>query len=69
MTPKLLPIQVKMSKKIDLSETLDPSVWVSEWMEAITLNPSIPTDQDAMLSWFSSAIMVGSNLSNKKFDK
>ena len=58
-----------MSKNVNLDETLDPSVWVSEWMEAIKLNPSIPTDRESMLFWFSSAIMAGSRSTNKQFDK
>jgi len=47
----------------------DAKVWVQEWMKAIEKNPSIPTDEGAMLSWFASAIMAGQDHFYRAMDK
>jgi hypothetical protein len=46
-------------REIRLANTMDPQVWVDEWMETIKTHPEIPQDPDTMLGWFANAIMVG----------
>jgi len=43
----------------DLIETSDAKVWAKEWLKAIGENPSIPTNEAAMVEWFENAIMAG----------
>jgi hypothetical protein len=43
----------------DLIGEMDSRVWVDHWLATISENPSIPTDEGAMLSWFANALMAG----------
>jgi hypothetical protein len=45
--------------KNDLIGETDAQVWVKQWLETISENPSIPTDEGTMISWFANAIMAG----------
>lgn len=38
---------------------LDAKVWANRFVELVQECPSIATDEDTMLAWFASAIMVG----------
>jgi hypothetical protein len=58
-----------MREKIDLTQFIDSRLWVSEWMDEIKLNPNIPFDEEAMLSWFSNAIFTGYKEAEKKYNK
>src|SRR5574343_514685 len=40
-------------------ETTDAVLWTRAWMKHIEANPSIPTDEGAMIGWFANAIMAG----------
>lgn len=51
---------------INLTNTFDAKLWVDEWIETITKNPSIPTDKEAMLGWFANALMAGYNRAKKE---
>lgn len=44
---------------MNLNDTTDAVVWTEEWMKTIKENPSIPTDEGAMIAWFANAIMAG----------
>jgi hypothetical protein len=48
-----------MPPKDDLIGETDAKLWVKNWIETISENPSIPTDKGTMLAWFSVAIMAG----------
>lgn len=43
----------------DLIGETDATVWATEWLETISRNPGIPTDEGTMISWFANAIMAG----------
>lgn len=43
----------------DLVDEFDAQVWAKRWLEIIAENPTIPTDEGAMISWFANAIMSG----------
>lgn len=45
--------------EVNLNITTDAQVWADEWLRIIAENPTIPTSRDAMITWFSNAIMVG----------
>ncbi len=42
-----------------LNCTFDAQIWTKEWLKTIKENPSIPTDEGTMISWFACAIMAG----------
>ena len=44
---------------VNLHDTTDAQVWVTEWLKIIKKNPDIPTDEGTMLGWFANAIMAG----------
>lgn len=44
---------------MNLNDTTDAAVWAREWLKTIKENPSIPTDEGAMIAWFANAIMAG----------
>jgi hypothetical protein len=54
-------------KKPNLTQTLDAQVWAKEWLKTIKKNPSIPTDEGTMISWFSNAIMAGYDACYNKY--
>ena len=37
----------------------DAQVWAREFVKIVRENPSIPTDEGTMISWFANAIMAG----------
>jgi hypothetical protein len=43
----------------DLIGETDAQKWTKRWLEVIAENPSISTDEGAMVAWFASAIMAG----------
>jgi hypothetical protein len=43
----------------DIYESFDARVWAKAFVEEVDKNPSIATDEGAMLAWFSSALMRG----------
>ncbi len=45
--------------KVNLHDTFDAVIWTQEWLKTIEKNPSIPTDEGAMIGWFANAIMAG----------
>ena len=52
------------SESLDSGKRFDPSSfdareWAAEFARCIAVNPDIPSDQDCMLTWFSSALMAG----------
>lgn len=40
-------------------QTMSALEWTNQWMERIKKDPSIATDEGAMLGWFANAIMAG----------
>ena len=42
-----------------LASNVNATVWTDEWLQIIAANPTIPTDRDTMIGWFSNAIMTG----------
>lgn len=48
-----------MNDTPNLNTTIDASVWADEWLRVIAMHPEIPTDRDAMIGWFSNALVVG----------
>jgi len=44
---------------IDLHGNFDAMVWAERFVERVTENPGIATDEGTMLAWFSGAIMTG----------
>lgn len=51
-----------MSEKMndnDLLGEFDATVWAKRFVERVGENPSIATDEGAMLAWFAGAIMSG----------
>ena len=55
-----------MSDKINLHDTLDAEVWADEWLKTIKEYPTIPTDKEAMIGWFSNALMAGFDYCSKR---
>ncbi len=47
----------------------DATVWAKSWLEIISENPGIPTDEGAMISWFANAIMAGYDWGRKHEQK
>lgn len=45
--------------EINLTQTPDAAVWAKEWLKKIKEDPSIATDEGAMIGWFANAIMAG----------
>lgn len=43
----------------DLVGETDAQVWARTWIEMISDNPNIPTDEETMVGWFANAIMAG----------
>lgn len=43
----------------DLIGETDAQIWAKRWLEIISENPGIPTDEGTMIGWFSNAIMAG----------
>lgn len=43
----------------EIYESFDARVWAKAFVEHVTHNPAIATDEATMLSWFSSALMRG----------
>lgn len=39
--------------------SFDARIWADAWMETIEKNPDIPHSRDAMVGWFSNALMRG----------
>lgn len=37
----------------------DAQIWAKTWLEVISENPNIPTDEGTMIGWFSNALMTG----------
>ena len=44
---------------LDLVGETDAQVWAKAWLETISENPGIPTDEGTMIGWFANAIMAG----------
>lgn len=53
--------------KSQLPASTDARVWATEWLETISKNPSIPTDKETMVTWFSNAIMAGYDEAKREF--
>lgn len=43
----------------DLIGEIDARVWTKRWLQIISENPSIPTDEGTMIGWFSNVLMAG----------
>jgi len=43
----------------ELYESFDARVWAKEFVRIVTANPTIPTDEGTMTTWFASALMRG----------
>lgn len=56
-------------KPVNLMDTFDAQIWVSEWMKTIKNKPSIPNDEGAMLAWFAGAIMAGHDYARRRYEK
>ena len=56
-------------KKSKLPGSFDARDWADEFVESAYHNPSIPTDRDTMIAWFSSAIMTGHDEAMRRRNK
>jgi len=52
-----------------LMNTMDAKVWTEKWLATIQDHPDVPTDDGAMLAWFSTALMTGHDIGARKADK
>jgi len=43
----------------DLLSTFEAKVWAERFVQRVTENPAIATDEGTMLAWFAGAIMTG----------
>jgi hypothetical protein len=43
----------------DLLSTFDARIWAERFVRRVTDDPTIATDEGAMLAWFAGAIMTG----------
>lgn len=55
-------------KTVDLHQTTDARVWAKEWLKTVKTHPVIASDEEAMVGWFSNAIMAGYDGACKKLN-
>ena len=51
-----------------LLQSTDARDWARAWMEIVATNPTIPTDEGAMLGWFANAINVGIDSARRRYE-
>lgn len=52
----------------NLSQQTDALIWASEFVKTVELDPSLATDEGAMIGWFANAIMAGYDEARRKYE-
>ena len=52
-------IDISKQPKLKLPHSTDARDWAKEFVEIVKENPSIPSDEETMTTWFANAIMAG----------
>lgn len=48
--------------------SMDARDWTAGWLKCVAANPSIATDEGAMLGWFANAIMAGFDTARRRYE-